>query len=141
MISGWGLPLDAGFEAQRRQLTDALNRNLANVFNQRGLVEGQYGVQNARLETQQGESNKDLLEALNARGLFGSGIQNEDQRLQDARFGRSFQDLGFGKAGALGELASQESGIQTGFTQSLIEAMLDLISRQAQSGGNAPMRV
>lgn len=138
VVGGFGLPLDAGFEAQRRQMVDALNRNMANIFSQRGLVEGRYGLQNARLGTQQGLANTSLLDMLASRGAVGGGIQNRQQRLLDQDFQRQFQDLGFGQAGELGELAQQQSGLQTGFTQQLIEAMLDMIARQAQTGGNAP---
>jgi hypothetical protein len=127
------LPLDSYFEAQRRQIADALSARLGYINPQREQVGAQQALQEARLNTNEGVDQRRMLEALAGRGAFGGGIQARDQGYLSTDYLRQRQDVAQGSADAYSGLAQQESEAQAQYSSQLMEALMALAQRQAQS--------
>jgi hypothetical protein len=127
------LPLDAYFEAQRRQLNDALMARLGYINPQREQVGADRALQEARLSTNEGVDTNRLLEQLASRGAFGGGVQVRDQGYLGTDYLRQRQDLASQVAQAMSGLSQQESEAQSQYSQGLMEALLALAQRQAAS--------
>lgn len=127
------LPLDAYFEAQRRQLNDALMARLGYINPQREQIGADRALQEARLNTNEGVDTNRLLEQLASRGAFGGGVQVRDQGYLGTDYLRQRQDLASQVAQSLSGLSQQESEAQSQYSSGLMEALLALAQRQAAS--------
>jgi hypothetical protein len=128
-----GMPLDSIFEAQRRAYSDQLARTLGLIGPQREQIGAQEALQSARMNTNEGVEQRRMLESLAGRGAFGGGIQVRDQGLLSTDYLRQRQDLAQGSAQGYAGLAQQESDAQSMYSSQLMEALLQLAQRQAQS--------
>lgn len=134
------LPLDPQFEAQRRLLEDQLQASLSPLRAAHDQVLASNGLQQARLDTNQGVDTDSLLNSLAARGIFGSGIQNHDMGQLATDYLRQNQDLANATAGSLGDIASQRSAARLAYNQGLQEALLASAQRSnADKYAVAPM--
>jgi hypothetical protein len=119
-----GMPLDPYYEAQRRMLEDQLQASLSPLRSAHDQVLASNGLQQARMDTNQGVDTDQLLNSMAARGIFGSGIQNHDQGQLSTDYLRQNQDLANATAGSLGDIASQRSAANLAYQQGLQEALL-----------------
>lgn len=127
------LPLDATFEAQRRAYEDALAAQMGVLGPMREQVGANLGLQGARLDTNQNQDQRSMLESLAGRGAFGGGIQTRDTGNLATNYLRQHQDLANSAAGQYSDIAQRGADAQTQYQQSLAEALLALAQRQAQS--------
>lgn len=121
-----GLPLDPQFEAARRMLRDQLMAQLTGQQAQYGV--GMAGINNAGVQ-----GNMAIDEDMAARGLFGSGIENREERVLG-------DDLALQQSGLLGEFTTGQQGAQMDFRRGMIEALLDLARRSSRDPRSPALR-
>lgn len=128
-----GLPLDPFFEAGRRSLEDEMTGRLASIAGLRGQLGPERDLALARIGTNEGIDRRQLDEGLAGRGVFESGIRTRDQGMLGTQYLRTRQDLAndFGQRTA--GLANQEADVRGGYQRGLMELLMDLANRQAQS--------
>jgi len=128
------LPLDPQFEAQRRYLDANLQRQLAQVNAGQGRLTAEQQLATARMDTNQGVDQQQLLENMAARNTMNSSIYGDQTGLLATDYGRQHADLAASIADAMAGLSGQAGDAQTSYEQGLIEAM----SASAQSSANDP---
>lgn len=122
---GAGLPLDAEFEAVRRQLDAELAMTLSQLGVARDLIPAQVEQYRQRLFTDQGFTHRDINENDNARGIYFSGIRPDDINEANIAYERNWQDEQQRATGQLGDLANQEAVARSNYQRQLQEAMLE----------------
>lgn len=129
------LPMTTGFVRGQSQVNDAMSA-AGNAFgNATGMIGPQLDLQRARLGTDMDVATDRLKENLAERGVYtpgaspaGGGIGESLYGRQIATpFGRQYQDLAAGAAGAYTDAASQYGGAQLGGAQD----MFDLYNQRA----------
>lgn len=130
-VQGLGLPLTGAYEQGMRGLQDQLARDLSQLGIAWDQIPAVVNLVTQRLGTQQGLQSQQLAEQANARGIYGSGIQQRDQGLLNAGFDRQRQDLAFDTAQQYQQLSNQMAEAYQGFDQELRELMLEIAQQQA----------
>jgi len=131
---GIGLPLTGAYEQGVRQLEDNLSRQLAGLGVAWDQIPAMVNLVTSRLGTDQGQATDRLREQMNARGIYGSGIQMQDQRQLDQGFGRARQDLAFDAAGQQQDLSNQMGEAYSAFQRELQDFLLELGGNLAEEG-------
>lgn len=114
-------------------LSDALSARLAGINPQYGILDANQALQEARLNTNEGVEQRQMLESLAGRGMFGGGVQARDQGLLSTDYTRQRGDLANQLLGQRGQLDLARSEAQGQYSQGLMEALLELAARQAAS--------
>ncbi len=139
--------LTPAFEAAQRSASDAYSQQQMGLQNQMGLIDPTLKMQLARMGTDQGYANTQLLESLANRGVAQGGVYPYlQQRDINIPYGRQAQDLGLGAASQYANLAGQMGGAGLGYNQAMMNAYLqnanDLAARPPwavpQSGYDLP---
>jgi hypothetical protein len=133
------LPMTPGFEHAAGQAGDAMSAAEGAYAQGKTMIGAQLGLQNARLNTDQGVATNQLNENLAGRGVYtpknaqggygstspsGGGIgQALYGRNVATPFGRQRQDLASSGAAAYGDLAGAYGQAQMGYNQSMYNAL------------------
>lgn len=130
---GYGLPMSPEFEAAHRALDDALAQQLMAIGVQRDQIPAMLAQMNARMNTDQGFDLKATDEADNARGLYNSGIRQQDRGEVNLGYDRQRQDVAQSTGQQYSQLASQESQAQSDYQKQLSDLMIQLAKQQASN--------
>ena len=127
LVQRMDMPLDAMFESQRVGLENSLATQLQQL-------RGMFNVGNAQLAEQQLLGGEQIGEAMNTRGIYGSGLMDlENQRLTN--------DIGEQKLGLLSQFQQGRYGARSDYRGGMQEALLALAQRlQGQRGLPLPGR-
>lgn len=87
------LPLTGYGQASLNSIEDSLAANLAGYGAQYSQIAPQYNLQNARIATNEGQDRAHLAETLADRGIFNSGITNDQFQQLAGNYNRNYQDL------------------------------------------------
>lgn len=87
------LPLTGYGQASLNSIEDSLASNLAGYGAQYSQIAPQYNLQNARIQTNEGQDRAHLAETLADRGIFNSGVTNTDFTNLAGQYNRNYQDL------------------------------------------------
>ena len=131
------LPLDPQFEAVRRVLEDNLARSLSEVQVGQQQVGAQQGLQTARMNTNQGNDQQQLLESMAGRGTLNSSIYGDQTGLLATDYARQHQDLANSIASSYSGLSNQAGDAYATYNQGLAEALL----ASGQNSANDPNAV
>lgn len=126
-------PIDPLYEAQRRAADDALSAELASIGIARDQIPAVRDLLLARMATDQGETNRQINNVMNDRGIWDSGITTANIARSDLQYDRARQDQAFQFQQVLNELLGRESEATLGYDQNLMEAMLALAGRQEET--------
>lgn len=132
--AGFGLPLDPAFEAQRRALEDSLASALLNIGIAREEIPAMVRMLSNRIMTDQQLANRQVNEAVNARGLYNSGIRQTELGIAGLPFDRARQDLALEAARQYQELLRREADARLAYQQGLTEALIALQQRVRELG-------
>jgi len=113
-----GLPLDAMFENTRNTLRS--NRDMALMA-----ARNEYDTGKSNAELQNLMANRAIDENMAARGLFGSGIERRDERLQNQSYTSGLLGLLQGR-----DLSTMQA--KTGYHSGMAQAVLELAARSMQ---------
>lgn len=129
-----GLPLTGYGEEGRRNLEAQLQLNLASYGAQYNQVAPQYNLANQRIQTNENLDIENKKEELADRGIFLSGITDQDMTEMGGMYNRQYQDLLLG--------AQQNvAGISSGLSGSLGDyygGLADLMARIARTEYDNP---
>lgn len=130
--SGGSFPLSSQFEAGRRGLYDELSGSLADINAQRQQLPYRQNVYLNRLNQDAGQQVQRTNEGFSERGIFNSGLRQQQLGRDSLGFDRQRQDLGFGFADTLTGLARQESGAHRAYNSGLMDLMLQSAAAMGQ---------
>lgn len=130
----FGLPLSGDYEAGARGLNDELTQTLVALAGLKPQIQSQGQLGMERLSTDFGRDLDDLRERLIGRGIFHSGIRQQDEFELGNLYDRQKQDLAFQVESQLGDLANQEARARLGYNQGLQELALQTANQQAAMG-------
>lgn len=133
------MPYMPSYEAGLRGLEDQYAQQRMGILNQLNLIQPQYNLQSARMNTDKGYANQQLDENLVGRGMFDSGsnayLRNRDI---DVPYGRQAQDLSQWAGSQAASLQAALGQTDLGYYQGMAELLLNNASDAAS---NMPMNV
>ncbi len=128
------LPQNADFLANQKALSDALSASQMGYQTQIEQLRPQADLQLARLGTDQNVAAQSLNENAAARGIYGSGVQDQLYNRDIATpYGRQRQDISSNLAAALSQLYSGMDQSNLQYQQGLADSYLQLAQQQAQA--------
>jgi hypothetical protein len=127
------MPLDPMFEQGRRFLDDELAAILGTVPGAREQILASQGLAEARLGTNEAADFDQLRQVMAARGIFGSGIQRQDEGELGTDYLRQRQDLASNVGTSLADLARYEAEARANYARGLQELLMESAANSAAS--------